>query len=157
MGTCSMGIDVIYLCRCNLGLFHGKLHCLRCTASVFCRRSNMIGIPCTSVTGHFCVNLCSTRFCMLQLFQHYNSRTFAKYESISVFIKWNGGTKWIGRSRKCCQCCKSGNTKWAYTAFGSSCKHHICVTILDCTECITNTVRSCGAGSYDIAAFSTES
>ena len=154
MCTGSMCIDIIYLRRFDPAFFHCKFHCFGCSASVFCRRSNVICISRRTVSDKFGIDDCTTLFCMFQFFQNNYTCTFSENESIPVFIKWSGCLHRICRSRKCCQTCESCDSGLTDTSFCSTRQHHFCVTILDRTECITDAVCSTGTCCDNIRAFS---
>ena len=142
MCTCSMGIDIIHFFRCHTSLFHCKFHRHSGSFSIFCRRCNMISISCRAVSSEFCVNLRASRFRVFKFFQNYDSGSFSEDKSIPVLIKRTGSCHWIFICRQCCQRSKSCNSGRTDTALCTPCNTNIQVTILNRTECISNTVRS---------------
>ena len=142
MCTCSMSIDIIYLIRCHTCLFHCKLHCHSGSFSVLCRGCDMISISCRAISCEFCVNLCTSRFCVFKFFQNYNPGSFSEDKSIPVLIKRAGSCHRIFICRQCCQRSKSCNSGRTDTALCTPCNTDIQVTILNRTECISDTVRS---------------
>ena len=118
----------------------------------------MICITCTTVTYNLRINLCTTCFCMLKFFQYHDTGTFTHYKTASVLIKRNGTSCGIFAGRKCCQCCKSGNTDRSHTTLCTTCYHYLSLTILNCTESFTNRVCTGSTCSYyvDTLTFQTK-
>ena len=114
-------------------------------------------IGCCTIANQFRIDSCSSRLCMLQFLENYDSGTLTKHEATSVFVKRNGCPGSIFCFGQCCKCCKTSHSCRTDTALGSSCQHHLCITILNCTECITNAVRSGCTGSHNIRTFAAQS
>ena len=63
MGTCTMGIDILYFRWSNACLFHGQFHSFGGT--VLCRGCDMISIACSTIAHQLCINMGTSCFGML--------------------------------------------------------------------------------------------
>ena len=154
MCTGSVRINVVDFFRLYTSFFHGIRHSMRRSAAVFNRRSNVVGIGSCAISHYLSIDLRTTCFCMLKFLQNNNSGSFSNYETASFFIEWNGRTIWILTGAKGGQIRESSHTNRADRTFRSPCDHNLCITILDCTKCISDTMCSRRTGSHYVGAFS---
>ena len=90
MCACSVRVDVIDLLRSHLRLFHCELHCHTRALSVFCRRSDMVGIACRSVSHELSIDLRASRLRVLQRLENNDTGTLAQNKSVPVLVKRAG-------------------------------------------------------------------
>ena len=157
MRTRSMRVNVFYLRWLNTSFFHCKFHCSGCACSVLCRRSDVESICCCTVANQLGIDSCSSCLRMLQFFKNYDSGTFSKYKTTSVFVKWNRCSCDIFGLGQCSKCGKASHSCRTDTTLGSTCQHDFRIPILNCTECITNAVCSGCTGCHNICTFAAES
>ena len=153
VGTCSVCIDIINVCRCNASLVDRECHGSCCTLSILGRGCNVKCITGGTISDNLCKDLCSSCLRMLQRFQNYDSSSFTDNESTSVFVKRNRRTICFRCTWKSCHGDKSWNICLTDRWFSASGYHHICISDLNITICLANAVCSCRTCCYNICTF----
>ena len=93
---------------------------------------------------------------MLKLFKDNYSCALTHYKAASVLVKRKRTLCRIIYCRKRCECCKSCDSDRTYTALCTTGYHHVSLTVLDASVCLTDCVCSCSAGCYIIDTLSLE-
>ena len=107
-----------------------------------------------TVSHNLCQDIGISLFGMLKLFQNNHTCTLAHNKTASVFIKRNGCTQRILTCAQCSKACKACDTDRADSSLCTTGKHYICITILNGTESISDTMCSCRTCRYHVGAFS---
>ena len=94
---------------------------------------------------------------MLQLFKHYDTGAFSHNKTASLLIKRDGASGGILGRAQCGKRREAGNSDRTDAAFRTSCHHNLRISILNRTECLSDTIGTGGAGRNHINAFSLQS
>ena len=94
----------------------------------------MVSITSDTVSDNFSQNVCAAFQCMIKIFKHQDAGTFTHYKTISFFVERNGCTIRISACGQSSKCRKTGDADFADRCFCSTCKHQVCVTMLDAAE-----------------------
>src|SRR5262249_8812170 len=87
----TVGIDVIDVPRCELGVVDGVEHHAVAALAVFSRLGDMVRIGTHTVADDLGNNWSAAFLCVLQLFQDNNTRAFADHEAITLGIPRTAG------------------------------------------------------------------
>src|SRR5207249_6276997 len=83
----TVGVDVLYVFRADLGVLEGELHGPRGTGAVRVRCGDVIGVGRAAAAQQFRIDRRSALSGTIQFFNDEDAGTFTEHEAVAVFVE----------------------------------------------------------------------